>query len=232
MKFMGFKPGKTSLTSMPSSFFSELLPLIDDLAELKVTLFALWAFQQKGGDYPYLRKSDFSNNKAFMQGLSIISPDDVSAILDDGLVRTVKRGTLLQIEVDGTIYYFANTERGRAAVEQIKIGNWQAIPDIDNPIEILPERPNIYALYEQNIGQLTTMVADELKDMENEFPTEWIEDAIRIAVQNNARKLRYIQAVLERWRVEGRGEHDKSGRRTEEDGKRFVSGEFADFIEH
>ena len=45
--------------SLPAYFFSELLPLIDDLAELKVTIFSLGALNQKDGDYRFLRFDEF-----------------------------------------------------------------------------------------------------------------------------------------------------------------------------
>jgi hypothetical protein len=45
------------------------------------------------------------------------------------------------------------------------------------------ERPNLYRLYEENIGPLTPLVADALRDAENTYAIEWIEEAIRIAVQ-------------------------------------------------
>ena len=96
--------------------------------------------------------------------------------------------------------YFVNSERGRAAIEQINAGAWSA-DDLTGQIDILPARPNIFQLYESNIGQLTPMIADELKDAEQEYSSEWIEDAFRIAVQKNARNLRYIRAILERWRL-------------------------------
>ena len=58
-KFEGFKSGKFRHIKVPAPFFSELLPLIDDLAELKVTLFCLWAFSQKDSRFRYLRQRDF-----------------------------------------------------------------------------------------------------------------------------------------------------------------------------
>jgi hypothetical protein len=74
------------------------------------------------------------------------------------------------------------------------------------------------------------MISDDLKDTEREFPSDWIEDAFRIAVQNNARNLRYIRAVLERWRKEGRDSDFRS--EAGADGEEYVSGKFADFINH
>ncbi|MFL7809853.1 MAG: primosomal replication protein N, partial [Anaerolineae bacterium] len=52
--FAGFPDGKLKAMAVPESFFSELLPLIDDLAELKVTLHCLWVFRQPGREAPYV----------------------------------------------------------------------------------------------------------------------------------------------------------------------------------
>ncbi len=49
------------------------------------------------------------------------------------------------------------------------------------------ERPNVFKLYEENIGPLTPMIADALKDAENTFSPEWIAEAIELAVKNNKR---------------------------------------------
>ena len=69
---------------------------------------------------------------------------------------------------------------------------------------VVPERPNVFRLYEQNIGLLTPMIAEELRDAERHFPAEWIADAFREAVAMNKRSWRYVAAILERWRVQGK----------------------------
>jgi DnaD/phage-associated family protein len=234
-QFAGFSSGKSNWINLPSPFFSDLMPLVDDLAELKLLLFFFWALPQLEGDFRYLRQRNFSNDQALMQGLAITNPDaDPQEILKTALARAVQRKALLRADVSlprGTdTLYFLNTERGRIAIDQIKAGHWQP-GDSDNPVEILPEPPNIYRLYEENIGALTPLIADELKDMEGEFPVIWIKDAIRIAVQNEARNLRYVRAVLERWRKEGRSDA-ATRRQDEEDPERYISGKYADFIDH
>jgi len=66
------------------------------------------------------------------------------------------------------------------------------------------ERPNIFVLYEQNIGLLSPLIADELRDAADQYPMEWIEAAFREAVQQNKRKWSYIRAILRRWETEGK----------------------------
>jgi DNA replication protein len=205
--FSGFPGGKMRLTSIPNLFFSELLPTIDNLAELKVTLYAFWALTQKEGKVRYLRLADFLNDPTFVKGLAP-TLELAAEALQDGLERAVARGTLLHVNIesaDGHMdLYFLNTEKGRAAVEGITRGEWRPNPDEDQPISLLVERPNIFILYEQNIGPLTPIIADELRDAEQTYPMNWIEEAIQRAVENNVRKWRYVLAILERWRQEGK----------------------------
>ncbi len=232
--FDGFPPGKAKMTKIPAQFFSDLLPKIDHLAELKVTLFCLWALQQQEGDYRYLRQTDFVNNAGLMASLKVVNTDQTpEAHLRDGLLRAVERGTLLRVIValdsGDEILYFVNTARGRHAVARIKAGDWQPGTESE-PVMILPERPNSYMLYETNIGPLTPLIADEIKDAERDYPPEWIQDAIKQAVESNARNWRYIRAILERWQTEGRS-REVTGRSDERDRARYVKGKYADFID-
>lgn len=67
-----------------------------------------------------------------------------------------------------------------------------------------PEKqPNVFVFYEQNIGALTPMIAEKLKDAEKDYPAEWIPAAFEVAVQNNARNWAYVKAILDRWKVDG-----------------------------
>jgi DnaD/phage-associated family protein len=76
--------------------------------------------------------------------------------------------------------------------------------DASQHVQVQIERPNIFVLYEQNIGLLSPLLADELKDAADLYPAEWIEAAFREAVQHNKRKWSYIRAILRRWETEGR----------------------------
>lgn len=214
--FPGFPDGKQRVTAVPNLFFSELLPIIDNLAELKVTLYALWALTQKEGRVRYLRLADFLNDAAFLRGLGPTTQLATEALLD-GVERAVARGVFLHVNVESAAgkldLYFLNTEKGRAAVEGITRGEWRPAPDEDEPISLLVERPNIFVLYEQNIGALTPLIADDLRDAEQTYPLRWIEDAIKLAVANNVRKWRYVLSILERWRQEGKQEPDGISRR-------------------
>ncbi len=207
---------------LPAHFLAQVAPQIDSLAELKATLFFLAALQQKEGDYRFLRLDEFLADERLMQGLAPGGGSRAQAeVLGDALDAAVRRGTLLSADLNVSgrrrQLYFLNDERGSALQQRILAGAWR--PAADREIEVLPARPTLYALYEENIGILTPMIADAIREAEANYRRDWIENAMRIAVERNARNWRYIAKILERWQQEGRsletgGRDDRRRRRT------------------
>jgi len=70
-------------------------------------------------------------------------------------------------------------------------------------------KSNTFAIYEQNIGALTPLLSDELAEVEKEDTQGLFEDAVKEALSKNVRNLKYIKAILARWRIEGRGDNRK-----------------------
>jgi DnaD/phage-associated family protein len=210
--FSGFPSGKVNIVGIPRPVFTDLIPIIDDLAELKLTFHVLWRLRQQRGKMRYLRFSDLASDQVLLSGLGKSPLETLRSALD----RVVDRGTLLRVKPpngDETIY-FANTAKGRAAVEALARGER---PD---DIETI-ERPNVFTLYEQNIGMLTPLIAEELREAEETYPAAWIEEAFREAVSLNKRSWRYIHAILERWRNEGKDD-DGPGQSDEADRRRYL----------
>jgi DNA replication protein len=209
--FAGFPDGKVRSVALPEPFFAELLPLVDHLAELKVTLYAFWRLGLKDGQYRFVQREDFADDELFMHGLSP-SPRQAGEALDDALERAEARGTLLGVVVEDAQaerhLYFMNTARGREALEKLTRGEWRPEAFEGTVVTLSHVRANVFSLYEQNISALTPMISEELRDMAETYPSAWIEDAIRVAVKNNVRRLKYIQAVLERMRTEGRNDQE------------------------
>lgn len=232
MKFNGFPPGKVTFTRVPALFFRELLPLIDNLEELKVTLYALWQVTRLEGEVRYLQVEDFTSDPDFLAGMGT-DPSEQLANVQTGLERAVNRGTLLRSEIpggEGEFLYFFNSPKGREAVQALEDGSWRP-SDGDGPSAGLSiERPNIFQLYEENIGPLTPLIADTLREAEELYPGTWIREAMEIAVANNVRKWNYIEAVLRSWQEEGRDER-KDRRHTKKNRRAYLEDEFADFIE-
>ncbi len=214
--FPGFER-RSRVTPVPERFFTELLPEISSHAELKLTLYAFWALSQQHNQYPYLSRENLLNDEILLQMLAGPDQEPLQA-LEDALQLAVSRGTLLHIRMEeaGTEqhYYLLNSSRGRQAAAAIEKGTWRPAFE-PQPLLPIQTRPNIYLLYEQNIGPLTPMIADHLKDAEIEYHPQWIEEAFRIAVVNNVRKWSYIEAILKDWQdrgKDGRGHHQRTGK--------------------
>jgi DNA replication protein len=233
MSFKGFSEGKVRLTPIPGPFFRDLLPQIDHLGELKVTLYAFWRLDRMEGSFRWLQRDDFLADTEFMQGLGPDAPS-VEAALDEALERCLRRGTflkaILNLEDGEEILYFINSPKGRAAIQAIERGEWRPQLEQQPPLELLKDRPNIYRLYEEHIGPLTPMIAEALRQAEELYPESWVGEAIRIAVENNIRRWSYVEAILDRWQEGGRDER-KDRRDSEKDRRRYVEGEFSDYIE-
>ena len=231
--FAGFPGDKEILITIPETFFRDLLPIIDHLGELKVTLYVIWFLQQQEGSFRHIKYQHFLADSKFLNAFGKNRSEAINAI-QDSLTRACERGTLLAFNTsenspEGTIY-FINSTRGRASLQALQAGDWS--PENQDPDMKMPgiKRPNIFQLYEANIGPLTPLMAETLQDAEDQFPTQWIEDAIQLAVENNVRRWRYVEAILNSWKERGRDE--KNRRDTQEDPRRFLDGEFGDFFKH
>ncbi len=233
--FSGFPAGKVHFTPLPNLFFSKLLPAIDDLAELKVTLHIFWLLHQKKGYPRYVSRRELEADGVLLGGLKGTGQEPEER-LEQALERAVARGTLLHVTAqqgdERNDWYFMNTDVGRRTVDKIRHGELELEAVIlPGEVRLEVERPNIFVLYEQNISLLTPLIAEELRDAEKTYPAGWIEEAFRIAVEHNARHWRYVRSVLERWATEGK-DSEKARRGSEEDRRRYIEGKYAEYIEH
>jgi DnaD/phage-associated family protein len=207
--FGGFTAGKTHLTPIPNEFFAEVLPLVDDLAEIKVILYTFWRLAQGVGDVRYVRLDDALADLIFLAGMGA-TPAEQEAATRRAFTRAAQRGVLIEIEVKRAAnvekWYFLNSPKGREAVQRLRKGDFRGLMhDIDDVVVGLEkERPNIFLLYEQNIGMVTPMLAERLRHLERDYPEEWIYDAFSLAIERNARNLAYIQRILNNWAQHGK----------------------------
>lgn len=76
---------------------------------------------------------------------------------------------------------------------------------------------NIFEAYEKNIGVLYPMAVEQLKDIEQEYPEDWIIEAIQLSVKSNATNLRYIEGILKSWKANGKNNGGNNGKHKESD---------------
>lgn len=221
--FAGFPPGKNPYIPVPESFFTALVPIIEDIGELKITLHLFHLLYRKHGAPRCASDRELLADPQLRQALRRQGdPRPPEERLHAALELAVAHGVLLRVRVrvDGEVigWYFFNTERSRRAVARLLDG--ELSPEVLLDLEAaagLPaerafgrlltlevERPNIFSLYEQNVGLLLPLVAEELREAEARYPREWVEEAFRQAVQQNKRKWSYIRAILRRWETEGK----------------------------
>jgi len=216
-----------NMIEVPHALFTELLPVIDHLGELKVTLYAIWYLGSQVTEPRFLRYTEMLKDERLMAGFGD-SYGIQKMALSDALQRAINRGTLLCASGGNESYYFPRSTAGKAAFEGLAAGEWDPEQMEPFPVKLQPERSNIYALYEQNIGPLTPILSETLQEAEKNYPLEWIEDAIRIAVVKNVRTWRYVEAILRSWKEKGRDGTDRET--TEENRKRDSEGKFGDYV--
>ena len=233
-QFTGFPP-RMQFTSIPNLFFSTLLPQIRDIAELKTTLHVFEMLYRKRGYPIFTTYRELSSNKSLMSSLkeTAKSPDEA---LRDALKMAVGRGTFIQVVLDragaSENIYFLNTEQNRQTVDKIQKGELKLSGlEVKEPAYIeTGKQPDIFTDYEENIGMLTPMIADELREAEKVYPKTWINEAIKEAALRNKRSWDYISAILERWTAEGKsdGTHRRDSKKTDPD--KYVKGKYGHMV--
>ena len=99
--FVGFPDQKMLAVIVPDLFFVDLLPQIDDLAELKLTVYFFWLLNEQEGQMRFVRGDDMRSDRTLLQSLSLESDlRSPLAALEDALERAVARNTLIRMDVE------------------------------------------------------------------------------------------------------------------------------------
>ena len=194
---------------LPAALFGPLLERVTDLSTLRCALRAIFVLHRKQGRPSVVTARELADDPVLGLG-----GDEATA--ERELETLAAHGLLLRAPSDpGGAAYCLDTPANRRVLSATGArtdggrSERDAVAPLDASVE---ERPNVFRIYEENIGVITPMAAELLKDMEAEYPPEWIAEAFGLAVLANARNLRYIEAVLRRWRDDGRGDGTAGGR--------------------
>jgi len=199
---------KTDFISLPDSFFTQAMPKIQDLAELKVVLYmAYLILRRQEHPHPDVIGVTYKELKA---GSCQLSAELGEETLRHALDLAVEHGTLLH-----------STLNINGVLEDV----YSLTADSHQPPTV-----NVFALYEQNIGMITPMIAEELKEAEKLYPPQWIKEAFKEAVTLNKRSWKYIARILERWTSEGKdsGEHRRDIKKDGPD--KYVKGRYGHLV--
>lgn len=235
-QFAGF-PARMQFTALPNLFFSHLLPQISDMAELKTTLYIFWVIYNKRGYPRFTTYRELAGNPGLMANLREVG-GSADEVLRRALDMAVKRGTILRVAIEKNGVredaYFLNTRSDRQTIARIESGEL-TLPgfQVESPIPLETEAgdlPDIFKLYEENIGMLTPLIADELREAEKLYPQDWIRDAIKEAVNQNKRKWNYVSYLLERWAAEGKsdGTYRRDIKKTDPD--KYIRGKYGHMV--
>ena len=230
--FPGFNSG-TLYTPVPNPCFGPLLEQIQDIAEMKVVLRGLWLLHRQRSRPKRVSAQEFLSDRSLLKGLAD-SGENAQEEICRGLRLAVERGIFLCSqsgnEPSGEQFYLLNTDSNRSALDHMRTdgnSNLEKTQPSSQAVTPAPEdRPNIFVLYEENIGMLSPILAEELKEAEELYPEGWLENAFHIAVTENKRSWRYIAGILRRWASEGKDEgkyegkdNGKSGRHPQKDNR-------------
>jgi len=233
-EFNGF-PTKAQFTPLPNILFSEVLPQISDIAELKITLYIFHCLYQKRGFPRFASFKEMLGNQGLINSIKQANKSPEEG-LRHALNLAVRRGTILRLELDRAgqpeEIYFVNTARDRKTMTAIQNGTIEisGLKTGEQPPVDTGEPPNIFAAYEQNIGMLTPMIAEELRAAEKLYPASWIQDAMKEAVSLNKRNWRYISKILENWAAQGKqdGTYSRDYKKTEPD--KYIKGKYGHMV--
>jgi DNA replication protein len=193
---------KTDFISLPDSFFTQVVPKIQDLAELKIMLYVAYLVLRKQ-EHPY-----------FVTYKELLSHELLARMGEDTLRQAlnsaVEHGALLHSTLD---------------INGITEDVYSLSANILQPSTI-----NIFTLYEQNIGIITPLIAEELKEADKLYPPQWIEEAFKEAVTLNKRSWKYIARILDRWASEGKdsGEYRRDVKKDGPD--KYIKGKYGHLV--
>ncbi len=202
----------TQSVSIPIAFLRDVVPTITNVDELQVSLALFRLLAESGGDEAPIAENSIMDDPTLRKALKLSgSTATLDARIFDALETAVGRNTFLRfLATNGnrdSAWYFGNTPVTRALVKAMQEGRVsppRVVWDGGAAPQVSVDPPNVFRLYEQNIGPLTPIIADQLNSAAGEFPATWIEDAISEAVSYNKRNWRYILRILENWRQSGR----------------------------
>lgn len=198
--------------SIPQQFLRDVVPTLTSSDELHASLTLFRLISETGNEESPIAEQSVLRDPSLRATLKRDHPAvHLDEAIFEALELAVGRGTFLRfISRKGesqTAWYYANTPVTRSLVDAMLrdgIRAPRAIWESDMAPQIAADPPNAFRVYEQNIGPLTPIIADQINTAALEYPAGWIEDAIAEAVFYNKRNWRYIVRILENWRQDGR----------------------------
>ena len=164
--FVGFPDQDMLAVVVPDLFFVDLLPQIDDLAELKVTVYFFWLLNEQEGTLRFVRGDDLRRDETLLSGLGLENElRSPLQVLEDALQRAVARNTLIRMDVEAG--QEGNSERHNGQVRQsVEVPT----PGGDEPLvedwyflNTAKGRQSVAAIRQGRLAELKGIVPDEAR---------------------------------------------------------------------
>ncbi len=139
-----------------------------------------------------------------------VGAEKVKQYIDDCIEKFKDENSSLFTK-NGNYFYSDRLNRDMERLEilrqqNVKAGKASAAKRFGAKEDIVDERlAKLVDIYEKEIGMPTPAQFEELKDILDEYPEGWFEDAAKEASLQNKRNLKYILGILKRWKTEGKG---------------------------
>lgn len=199
-----------NFTQVDNAVFDEIMPTLNG-SEWMVLSFII---RKTVG---WQKDSDGISYSQFIKGTGISSNSTIKKALDSlvkkRLVLVGKTGNRSDCH-----YYKLNTDYSCGTTETVErpitFSVERPITETVDTKEILKKTikkeggdsdyAEVIASYENNIGLISPSEAQQIAAALDEFPKQYLLDAIDIAALQNAKKWSYINGILKRWRVNGK----------------------------
>ena len=201
----------TPLVSVPRALLDRLITTRASVAEHRIVLLTRTGKADAAISEDAFATDSMVLDAGKVDGTPIAMPDWPFPALE----QAVAHGTILRFVVESQAgsrnWLLLNTVENARLVARMA-EDPGAVPEMfwidESRPHVHVDKPTVFRLYEQNIGPLTPLIADQISRVIEEYPDDWIEDALSEAVAYNRRSWRYVTRILENWKQQGRQDQD------------------------
>ena len=155
---------------------------------------------------------------------SFMSTIDIKTDIKTDINTDIKTDINADIKTDSINKHKHKTKKDAAAATRAR----EETPEDDALAEVV-------RTFENNIHPVAGKIAqDALVDLTDEYSALWVTEAIKEAALSNGRNLRYITAILERWKREGfkaARKGVKQGGTGRDNSREALEARYSDFVE-
>ena len=194
-------------TPTPNIIFGELLEKIDNINDLKFILRIVWMLNQVKRAPKYITINEMLSDKILYSLICNKSDTEIQTDTISMIRKPTYQSILMSHEINengsiNTVVALNTPQNNKMLSNTNEIDKSNSL--MQTPGYTEEQSTNIFELYENNIGILNPIIADELRIAETTYPYNWINSAFKESVLRNKRSWKYIKTILENWHREGK----------------------------